>query len=210
MADLDCAYYSKICRSFVIKNYPTFLWIENGEIIESIPEERAARQLIAFAKKKLPERQKREIVGDESSSDNITEIYGQDYKSTIALDITLITFCVPWCSQCKRALSRMVELRNHFGNQTKVKIVKIDCSKDENREICFTQLNNGVPTTNLYCSGVLTVYDYHGESFDEVKDMIESNCGESHEKLHWTERERERKRKRKELKNRHHLHENDD
>lgn len=145
--------------------------------------------------------------------DNVTEILEKDYNSTIAFDVTLITFCVPWCSQCKRALSTMVELKNHFVNDTIVKIVKLDCSKDENREICFTQLNNGVPTTNLYCSGRLAVYDYHGESFEEVRDMIVSNCGESHERLTWKDRERERKKKRKEqkkLKDRHSHFDEDD
>lgn len=210
VADFDCAHFSKICRSYAIKNYPTFIWVDDGEIIESIPKERAAKQLVSYARKKCASRPKREIGAEEIATDNITEIVGRDYNSTIALDVTLVVFCVPWCSQCKQALSLMVELRNHFQNNTKVKIVKLDCSKDENREICFTQLNNGVPTTNLYCNGQLTVYDYHGDRFEEVKDMIECNCGESHERLTWKKRDRERKKKKKEEQKDRHSNDHDD
>lgn len=49
VADFDCAVYHKICRSNAIKNYPTFVWVDNGKIIDAIPKECSGKKLVNYA-----------------------------------------------------------------------------------------------------------------------------------------------------------------
>lgn len=232
VADLDCASYNKACKAFVVKNFPTFVWIEDGEIVESLGKEMSVQELVSYAKRKISLRLKREVTEIESLeaakseglkvievektegfSDNITEILGKDFVSTIATGYTLVIFCVPWCNYCQSTLSTMLNLQTHFSYVPTFKIAKLDCSKEENADTCFVELSNGVPTVNLYVNGKLTVADYHGLSSEELEDMIKSNIdGNSSEVEGWQQREKDRKKKRKEEKReerdqQHHQHE---
>lgn len=209
VADIDCASYNQVCKAFVVKNFPTFVWVEDGDVVESIPREMTVKELVSYAKKKVSYRLKREVVDLENSegfSDNITEVRGGEFESTIASGCTLVTFCVPWCNFCKSALSTMLELQSHFSDDQTFKIVKCDCSKDVNGDTCFAELSNGVPTVNLYCNGNLVISDYHGMSFEELEDMIKSNIGDPSKAGNWKVRELDRKKKRREGKDHQHQH----
>jgi hypothetical protein len=48
---------------------------------------------------------------------------------------------------------------------------------------------------NLYCDGKLRVKDYSGSSFEELKDMISSNCGDARVAEAWKTRYEERRHK---------------
>jgi len=73
----------------------------------------------------------------------------------------------------------------------------IDCSNDENGDICFLNLNNGVPMVNFYCKGQLVVKDYHGATVEDLKSMVAGNCGPNSDPARWKIEEKERKKKRK-------------
>lgn len=79
VADFDCALFSKVCKSFHIKNYPTFAWFDDGDIIESIPKECSCKSLVNYALKKSTMRRKREI-SEVASVNNITEIYESEVQ----------------------------------------------------------------------------------------------------------------------------------
>lgn len=64
IADFDCALYRKICRSYSVENYPTFMWIDNGEIIDSIPKSCSTKKLVDFALDKSSKGQKSAISGN--------------------------------------------------------------------------------------------------------------------------------------------------
>lgn len=175
VAELDCASYSKVCKAFVVKNFPTFVWVEDGEVIESLGKEMSVKELVSYAKRKISYRLKREVTEAEQSegcSDGITEVRGEDFSSTISTGCTLVIFCVPWCNYCRSALSTMLKLQNHFSDVQTFKTVKCDCSLDANADTCFIELSNGVPMVNLYCNGEVVVTDYHGTSYEELEDMI--------------------------------------
>lgn len=198
---MDCAFYSKLCKKLLVQNYPTFYWFNDGEIVDAIPEERTAKELLKFAINKTGTRSKREVLESKINNvdiSSIPEIYGKDFQSKISNGITLVTFCVPWCSHCQKALSEMVELQNFFSENTTVSICKLDCSNEvQNGDICFTELDNGVPTINLYFNGELIVSDYGGISFHELKDMIIGNTGSAVDLADWKIKEKAAKKLRK-------------
>ena len=198
-ADLDCADFSKTCKVFNIKNYPTFLWIEDGEIVDAIPKECSMKTLIEYIKKKVPSRQKREAPEDpEPPATIVQEINGTDFVERIRNGITLVKFCVPGCPHCPQSLQTMVELKEEFANDPTYNFYRLDCSKPENEAICYEELDNGVPALNLYRNLEMVVDDYQGLTIEEIKDMLIGNTGNEDDLAEWKEREKERRIKRKE------------
>jgi len=97
VVDVDCATHNKLCNRFGVKNYPTFQFLDNGEMKKSIREKHSAKNLIKFAKqmleKKNTNRAKRDVSDQKGK---IAEIYEKDFQPLIENEMALMTFCVPW------------------------------------------------------------------------------------------------------------------
>lgn len=205
IADFDCAYETKICHSFAVTKYPTFIWLEDGEVIDMIPQETSAHALIDYglkqiSKRRSSKRSKREVGSDSGeASETVPMIIGSDaFQSTIASGATLATFCMDWCHHCQFVFKQMSKLIPRFKNDHQVKIVKLNCALDDNYDVCYKELCNGVPTTSLYVNGKRVVEDYQCDTVDEHEDMVRSNLDCDPVKIEeWNERELARKKARK-------------
>lgn len=197
VADFDCAKYSKICNAFNIQQYPTFIWLNNGEIVDNFEGERSAKQLISYGKKLARRRPKRGAKELKEFQSYIREITSKEFLSTIAENTTLVTFCVPWCVHCRHNLVKLADVEKRFVDEPEIKIVKIDCNKDVNSDLCIRYLHSGVPTNTLFVNGVKIVNDYHRDSIEEFEDMMRSNSKGPAERSAWKKQEKERKKIRK-------------
>lgn len=169
-----------------------------------ITNETSAHALIDYGLKQLSKRRssrrsKREVASEsDEASEPVPLITGDIFQSTIASGATLATFCMDWCHHCQFVYKQMGKLIARLKNDRPVKIVKINCGLDENYDVCYTELCNGVPTTSLYVDGKRVVEDYQCDTVDEHEDMVKSNMDRDPVKIEeWKQRESARKKARK-------------
>lgn len=106
--------------------------------------------------------------------------------------VTLIMMYAPWCEFCKdlRIILKKVALKN--GANSAITIGGVDCTKDENKMLCFAQNVKGVPTLNLYKNGELLLNDYRGMTLERIDDAVVSHLTAKGMKK-WKRREEKRK-----------------
>lgn len=217
VTDFDCATYGSVCRKFGIKHYPTFFLFEDGKPRVEISTGIVVTKLLQLAAKKYKDdesdedfeplkdsteeeketekpKSKKRSKRSAKPETSIKEIFGSNFKAATAGKVSLVSFCVPWCQSCQKIMSSMTELSHHF-KESEVKLAHVDCNNDLNSDICFQELSNGVPLLNLYCNGEVRVKDFSGSSFEELKDMISSNCGDPAVAEAWKTRFAEQKHK---------------
>ena len=81
----------------------------------------------------------------------------------------------PWCGHCKRLQPTWSQLAEKFVGNENVKIAKVDCTLQENRDLCSEQDVNGFPTLFIYKDGE-KISEYNGSrSLDDLFDFINSH-----------------------------------
>jgi thioredoxin domain-containing protein 5 len=171
IAELDCAFYSKICKKFQVKSYPSYLLFNNGSIEERFTGEISVRDLVKYVRAIDSDsgRVKRE------ASETLLELTDIDFNSTISTGTTaLVVFYAPFCKYTANLLEIFHKLSDYFINNSNITIAKVDCTKEINKEICFYEVQNGVPTVNLY-NGTRIIDDYNGLTYVELKDLLFSH-----------------------------------
>ncbi|XP_063244147.1 thioredoxin domain-containing protein 5 homolog [Bacillus rossius redtenbacheri] len=168
VAKIDCTVHRTVCNNFDIKGYPTLLWIEDGKKVEKYQGQRTHEELKEFVAR---------MIGDEDADAHVVAeqpviSYSADnFEHGIAKGITFIKFFAPWCGHCKRLAPTWEELGKKFVG-TDVKIVKVDCTLDNSKELCGQEEVNGFPTLFLYKDGK-KVEEYSGSrSLEDLYDFV--------------------------------------
>lgn len=173
--------------------------------MDEISEESSVRSLIDYGLKQISRmkksvRSKREVSDDENigKPETAPALFGENFKSTIATGVSLVTFCTDWCTHCTYVSNQVHKLQKRFKNEPEIKFYRVDCALKENYELCFDELANGVPTTHLYENGKRIVDDYQSDSTDVLEDMVRSNIGQDEGAISlWKKREHKRRKARR-------------
>lgn len=157
VAKLDCTAAGGICQENDVKGYPTLAYFRNGKKVETYRGARSLKELSDFVKSM------REEKTDSGDSDKVPEpvksdvvvLNKDDFESTIKEGVTFVKFFAPWCGHCKRLSPTWDELAAKYASNKDVKIAKVDCTSDDNKnkELCSKEGVNGFPTLNLYKNG---------------------------------------------------------
>ena len=88
----------------------------------------------------------KDTVPDAAKTDVVVINGKEEFDSTIAKGLTFIKFFAPWCGHCKRLAPTWDELAAKYADNDAVKIAKVDCTSDDNknRQLCT---DNGVRKT---------------------------------------------------------------
>uniref|UniRef100_A0A2M3Z260 Putative disulfide-isomerase tiga n=1 Tax=Anopheles braziliensis TaxID=58242 RepID=A0A2M3Z260_9DIPT len=195
VSKIDCTRFRPICTDFEVKGYPTLLWIEDGKKIEKYTGPRSHDELKQYVSRMAGGLQGAGIDGadgakvegaekDNTSSSVVVQLGERDFAHAITRGVTVVKFYAPWCGHCMRLAPTWEQLAEKFTGRDGVRIAKVDCTVDGNKELCGEQEVNGYPTVFLYRDGA-KVTEYHGHrSLEDLYDFVVQNLsGQQHDEL---------------------------
>jgi len=183
IAKLDCTEYRPICKDFDVKGYPTLLWFENGKKIDKYSGPRSLDDLKAYVEQRTSSegevKPAENVELKEDSEGAVLQLTAVSFPQTIEKGITFIKFYAPWCGHCKRLLPTWNQLAEKFFGNESVKIAKVDCTLQENRDLCSEQDVNGFPTLFIYKDGE-KISEYNGSrSLDDLFEFVNTHTAAS-------------------------------
>ncbi|XP_058443464.1 thioredoxin domain-containing protein 5 homolog [Malaya genurostris] len=187
ISKIDCTQYRPICTDFEVKGYPTLLWIEDGKKIEKYSGSRTHEDLKAYVSKmagglSLDEASAQKVDGAEKDNTSIVlQLSEPDFQHAIGKGVTFVKFYAPWCGHCMRLAPTWEQLAEKFVGSDTVKIAKVDCTLEVNKELCGEQEVNGFPTVFIYRNGD-KLSEYNGNrSLEDLHDFVTRHLGEHDE-----------------------------
>jgi len=78
------------------------------------------------------------------------ELSMSNFDDSIAGKTALVKFYAPWCGHCKRLAPTWDELADNFANSNTVLIAGVDCTTEENRDLCRRNYIRGYPTLKAF------------------------------------------------------------
>uniref|UniRef100_A0A182MA81 Thioredoxin domain-containing protein n=1 Tax=Anopheles culicifacies TaxID=139723 RepID=A0A182MA81_9DIPT len=189
VSKIDCTQYRPICTDFEVKGYPTLLWIEDGKKIEKYTGPRTHNDLKQYVSRMAgglkeetgdqsddqADKKEGTLEGGAERDDNrsvVVQLSEGDFTHAIAKGVTVVKFYAPWCGHCMRLAPTWEQLAEKLAARDDVKIAKVDCTVDANKELCGEQEVNGYPTVFLYREGE-KVSEYFGpRSLDNLHEFV--------------------------------------
>lgn len=115
--------------------------------------------------------------------ESVLTLTSDTFDEGISKGISFVKFFAPWCGHCKRLASTWSELGKMFSTEDNVKIIKVDCTNDENKKLCNEQVLEGFPTLLLYHDGK-KISEYNGSrGLDDLYEFIMNHKNKKHDEL---------------------------
>ncbi|CAB3375681.1 Hypothetical predicted protein [Cloeon dipterum] len=172
---VDCTILRDVCIEFEVKGYPTMLWIEDGKKTEKYQGARTLEELRQFVLQRAASGAEADGAGAEAAIEEaspVASLSGESFEAGVASGVALVKFFAPWCGHCKRLAPTWDELAAKFRDNPDVRIAKVDCTLDENKDLCSAQKVNGFPTVFIYKDGD-KVEEYNGSrSLDDLFNFV--------------------------------------
>lgn len=180
---IDCTQYRSICQEFEVKGYPTLLWIVDGKKVEKYSGSRSVEAFKDFIEEQTAtgsdDSQEEGAIVEEIGAVQLT---GDSFNHAVEKGTTIVKFFAPWCGHCKRMAPTWDELAGKFAGSSDAKVAKVDCTLDENRELCNEQGVDGFPTIFIYKNGE-KLEEYNGSrSLDDLFEFV-SKHAQIHDEL---------------------------
>lgn len=188
ISKIDCTQYRPICTDFEVKGYPTLLWIEDGKKIEKYSGSRSHEDLKAYVSKmagglNVDEAAENVDAADKDNTSVVLQLSQPDFQHAIEKGVTFVKFYAPWCGHCMRLAPTWEQLAEKFVGSEQVKVAKVDCTLEVNKELCGEQEVNGFPTIFLYRGGE-KLGEYNGNrSLEDLHDFVTQHLGSDHDEL---------------------------
>uniref|UniRef100_A0A1B6DFB0 Thioredoxin domain-containing protein n=1 Tax=Clastoptera arizonana TaxID=38151 RepID=A0A1B6DFB0_9HEMI len=183
IAKIDCTEHKSMCSLYDVKGYPTLLWFQDGKKVEVYHGQRNHDDLKDFISKMIGQKSedtKNEEAADTSSS--VINLISNNFEARIKTGYTFVKFFAPWCGHCKRLAPIWEELSKKFSTKSYITIAKVDCTTEENKQLCNDQEVDGYPTLFLYHNGA-KLAEYNGSrGLDDLISFVNKHAA-SHDEL---------------------------
>lgn len=182
IAQVDCTAYKGICQEFEVKGYPTLVWIQDGKKIDKYQGGRTHEALKAYVLKMKGEAQDHESVqsddGKVPTADMsvVVLLTTDNFDNAIASGVTFVKFYAPWCGHCKRLAPTWEELGKKFVRDSNIKIAKVDCTAEINKQLCNENEVEGYPTLQIYKNGHRVEEYKGGRELSELHAFVMSHA----------------------------------
>lgn len=187
IAKLDCTQAQSVCQDHEVRGYPTLAYFRNGQKVETYRGARNLAELKDFVtsmKEVASGKTAEKVVVEEKAAEVFTITLDVDnYKDTVKEGLAFVKFYAPWCGHCKRLAPTWDELSGAFSENKNVKIGKVDCTSEENKnkELCNENGVNGFPTLILFKNGE-KVSEYNGKrDLEDLKSFVSKHLEEEKE-----------------------------
>lgn len=169
---IDCTQYRPICKDFDVKGYPTLLFLKDGKKVEKYSGSRTIEGFKAFIEEKTASERKEPEKAEEATVEEISvlQLTGNSFNHGIEKGVTIVKFFAPWCGHCKRMAPTWDDLAGKFAGNNQAKVAKVDCTLEENKDLCNEQSVDGFPTIFLYKNGE-KIEEYNGSR--TLEDLFE-------------------------------------
>lgn len=187
ISKIDCTEHRAVCQDFEVKGYPTLLWIEDGKKVEKYSGSRTHEDLKEFVSRMMgaatgAKGEAEEEAKVEEVSDPVITLNGGNFENGISKGICFAKFFAPWCGHCKRLAPTWDELGKKFAGSDLVKVIRVDCTLDENKSLCSKEGVDGYPSLFLYKDGE-KISEYNGSrSLDDLYEFVVKHYS-SHDEL---------------------------
>ncbi|KAH8581599.1 thioredoxin disulfide isomerase A6 [Cryptosporidium sp. chipmunk genotype I] len=92
---------------------------------------------------------------DYPKNENLINLKENEFKEKVLNDITdqiwFVKFYAPWCGHCRHLYPEILKVSEHYKDNERVKIAKVDCSVET--KICKEQNVAGYPTMRIFSKG---------------------------------------------------------
>ncbi|OII72980.1 thioredoxin protein disulfide isomerase [Cryptosporidium ubiquitum] len=92
---------------------------------------------------------------DYPKSENLINLKDHEFKEKVLDNLTdqiwFVKFYAPWCGHCRHLYPEILKVSEHYKDNDKIKIAKVDCSVE--KKICKEQNVNGYPTMRIFSRG---------------------------------------------------------
>lgn len=75
------------------------------------------------------------------------------------------------------------ELANKFAGHAVAKVAKVDCTLDDNKELCDEQNVDGFPTVFIYRDGKKVEEYDGGRTLDDLYEFVNKHASQAHDEL---------------------------
>lgn len=89
-------------------------------------------------------------------------------KGVSETEITLVKFYAPWCGHCKNLAPELDKAASEL-DESKIKIAKVDCDQDQNKELCSKFEVRGFPTLKIFSGSETSFTEYPKEGRKVLK-----------------------------------------
>jgi len=176
IAKVDCTQAQSVCQDNDVRGYPTLAYFKDGKKVETYRGARSLSELKDFVTTmKDGDKAKKEKEEDKPAPEVFTVLLDVDnFKDQVKEGLAFVKFYAPWCGHCKRLAPTWDQLSAAFADNKGVKIGKVDCTSEENKnkDLCNEHKVNGFPTLLLFKNGE-KVDEYNGKrDLEDLKTFV--------------------------------------
>ncbi|XP_046674339.1 LOW QUALITY PROTEIN: thioredoxin domain-containing protein 5 homolog [Homalodisca vitripennis] len=172
IAKVDCT-KNHLCSAFDVMSYPTLLWIKDGKKVDVYQGARSPEELQEYVSKMLQPVHSKEPEDTKDTLDvgkSVIALTDDNFQFHIENGFTFVKFFAPWCGHCKRLAPTWEELAQKLSAEGKIKIAHVDCTLEDNKDLCNDQEVEGYPTLFFYRNGA-KISEYNGSRV--LEDLLE-------------------------------------
>lgn len=175
ISKVDCTQHKTVCSKYDVKSYPTMLWIQNGKKVDTFRGHRTIDDLRDFVLQLLGTPPAESTTVKETVDVTMTPVISltrNNFKENIDTGVTFVKFFAPWCGHCKRLAPAWEELAKKFLTTDRIKIARVDCTQEENKQLCNDEEVDGYPTLFLYRNGEKISEHNGSRSVEDLLDFL--------------------------------------
>jgi len=116
------------------------------------------------------------------AASSAVEFIGQDdFAAGTSGKVAFVKFFAPWCGHCKSIAPAWAQLEGDFKDSKTGVIVDVDCTKDDNKDLCSQYGVEGFPTLKVISDASDPAGDNYegGREYDDLKEFCDENLGPS-------------------------------
>ncbi|XP_030065079.1 protein disulfide-isomerase A5 [Microcaecilia unicolor] len=161
LAAVDATASKALAEKFHISGFPTLKYFENGEEKYTLPHLRTQKKIMDWMLN--PEAPPPPEPTWEEKQTSVIHLIGEDFRESLKKKRhSLVMFYAPWCPHCKNAIPDFTSAADIFKEDRKIAYAAVDCTKEQNHDLCRQEGVEGYPTLNYYNYGKF-MEKYRGE-----------------------------------------------